>query len=92
MVSIDVKQIMDGRDFPTAGAYLYSMIIPHIDTEDKIYLDLQGVSVLPSMFLSMSFGKIIKERGVAFLKSKLVFTNIKASDITRIKEYVARFE
>jgi len=91
MCSIKVYDIMKGRDFPTAGSVLYSIIIEKMDTDEKIDLDLEGVSLIPSMFLNVSIGRIIKERGVDFMKHKITFSNIKASDAKRIKEYVGRF-
>jgi len=90
MCSIKVYDIMKGRDFPTAGSVLYSIIIGKIDTDERIDLDLEGVSLIPSMFLNVSIGRIIKERGVDFMKHKIT-SNIKASDAKRIKEYVGRF-
>ena len=92
MLSITVLPIMKGRDFPAAGQILYGLIMKSIDTEDKIVLDMNGVSLLPSMFLNTSIGQIINERGVAFVKEKFGFSNIKASDANRIAEYVRRFE
>ena len=82
---------MKDKDYPTAGSDLYRVISDKIDVEDKIDLDLEGVSLIPSMFLNVSIGKIIKERGLDFMKSKITFSNIKSSDAKRIKEYVGRF-
>ena len=83
---------MHGNDYPTAGELLYGIIMKDIDSEDRIVLDMEGVSLIPSMFLNTSLGRIIRERGVPFVKAKLGFANIKASDANRIREYVGRFE
>ena len=83
---------MQGNDYPTAGELLYGIIMKDIDSEDRIVLDMEGVSLIPSMFLNTSLGRIIRERGVPFVKAKLGFANIKASDANRIREYVGRFE
>ncbi len=83
---------MRDNDYPTAGEVLYGMIMKDMDSSDKIVLDMDGVSLIPSMFLNTSLGRIIRERGVAFVKSKLGFSNIKSSDANRIREYVGRFE
>ena len=89
-MTISVYLIMLNRDYPTAGDMLYQQIEENKDT-NRIVLDMEGVSLLPSMFLNPSLGRIIREKGVDYLKSKLVFTNISVSDSRRIKEYVERF-
>lgn len=91
MITIAVSPIMTGRDFPSAGEALYLVIMQNIDSVDKIVLNMEGVPLLPSMFLNTSIGRIINERGAAFLKSKITFSNIKASDANRVREYVQRF-
>ncbi|MBQ9185517.1 MAG: STAS-like domain-containing protein [Bacteroidales bacterium] len=92
MISITVFPIMRDNNYPTAGEVLYGIIMKDIDSADKIILDMKGISLIPSMFLNTSLGRIINERGVDFVKSKLGFSNIKSSDATRIREYVGRFQ
>lgn len=91
MVSISVFPIMRENDYPTAGDVVYGLIMKNIDSADIITLDMKGVSLIPSMFLNTSLGRIIQERGLDFVKAKLTFTNIKSSDANRIKAYVGRF-
>lgn len=57
MCSIKILPIMSGRTYPDAGALLYDRIAPILDTEDSIILDLEGVDLLPSMFLNVSIGR-----------------------------------
>ena len=92
MISITVLPIMQGRDYPTAGTVLYGIIMRVIDSQDKIVLDMTGVSLIPSMFLNTSIGRIMNEKGVDFVKSKFGFSNIKVSDANRIRDYVKRHE
>lgn len=92
MASITVLPIMQGHDYPTAGSVLYGIIMERIDSEDRIILDMSGVSLIPSMFLNTSIGRIIREKGVGFVKSKFGFSHIKVSDANRIRDYVKRFE
>ena len=91
MITIAVLPIMNGKDFPAAGEALYLVIMKNIDIQDRIVLNMEGVPLLPSMFLNTSIGRIINERGVDYLKSKITFSNIKASDANRVREYVQRF-
>lgn len=90
-MKIAVYYLMLNNDYPTAGALLYQKIVGSEDECDKIVLDMDGVSLLPSMFLNPSLGRLIKEKGLPYLKDKISFVNIKASDSRRLKEYVARF-
>ena len=90
MYTIKVCDIMQGADFPTSGKILYSIISSKIDDVDTIVLDMSDVPLIPSMFLNTSIGRIITERGPEFLKSKITFQNIKASDAARVKDYVKR--
>ena len=87
-MTIIIKDILQGRNYPDAGAYLYDQMMGNLDMTDKFVWDLSGVSVLPSMFLTMSMGRMIKERGVGFVKSHISFANITKSQVDRIVKYV----
>ena len=91
MISISVFPIIRDNDYPTAGNVVYGMIMKNIDSVDVIDLDMKDVTLIPSMFLNTSLGRIIKEKGVSFLKNRITFSNIKVSDANRIKEYVGRY-
>lgn len=86
-----LDNIMRDRSYPDAGKALYDAILLSLDS-DKIILDFNGISSVPSMFLNVSIGRLISERGVEFIKGKIGFSNITASQVQRIKEYVGRFE
>ena len=85
---IAIKDTLNGRSYPDAGAHLYDMIMSNIDVTDKFVWDLSGVSELPSMFLNVSMGRLINEKGVDFVKSRISFANITKSQIDRIIKYV----
>lgn len=85
---IGIKDALKGRAFPDAGAYIYDTMMDNIDNSDKFIWDLSGVSELPSMFLNMCLGKLVKERGADFVKSKISFTNITKAQAHRIVDYV----
>ena len=91
MISIAILPIMQDRDYPAAGDALYQFIVNNIDNADKFVLDMRDVPMLPSMFLNTSLGRLIDEKGVSFVKEKFAFTNIKASDAARLRDYVNRF-
>lgn len=89
MCEILLSPIMAERDYPSAGALLYSKICPLLDKEDKIIIDVTDVDTLPSMFLNVSLGRLLQERGVEPMK-KIYFKNISKSQSQRVKEYIKK--
>ena len=89
--TINVYELMQNRSYPDAGTQLYQIMSEKIDDVEKIDLNLANVSLVPSMFLNVSFGRFIRERGADFIKQKITFSNITANQANRIKEYVERF-
>lgn len=90
MCTIRLYDVMLGKDFPDAGNSLYDLIIKNKDTSDKIILDLEGVSSLPSMFLNVSIGRYIEEFGLDSLKGKISFARITKFQAQRISDYISR--
>ena len=89
---ISVSTIFQGRNYPDAGDVLYSVLNDNLDKQDRIILDFKDVTLVPAMFLNTSLGKIIGERGAGIIRQKIAFSNISASQIAHIREYVQRFE
>lgn len=89
---ISVSTIFQGRNYPDAGDVLYSVLNDNLDKQDRIISDFKDVTLVPSMFLNTSLGKIIGERGAGIIRQKIAFSNISASQIAHIREYVQRFE
>ena len=87
---IVIKDALNGRNFPDAGDYVYTQMLPGMDTDDACVWDMQDVSELPSMFLNMSLGRFVKDRGADFVKKKVRFKNINKSQALRIVEYVEK--
>lgn len=87
MCTINISTVMQGRTFPDAGSALFDMINPALDAGDRITLDMNGVDVLPSMFLNPSIGRIVKERGMSAM-SRFTFRNISRSQMKRLRSYV----
>lgn len=82
---------MEGLDYPTAGAKLFSLIKLHVSDNDKIVINLDGIDSLPSMFLNTSLGAFIDEFGKEALRSKISFTQITRSQAERLKDYFTRY-
>lgn len=87
---IKLDDVMRGRDFPEAGKHLHDLMVSNANM-DKIVINLDGVSLLPSMFLNVSIGRFIDEYGVDCLKRKISFINITKAQAVRMTEYINRY-
>ncbi len=90
MCTINILELLQGRNYPEAGGALYESMIAAFAENDKIILDMEGVDTLPSMFLNTSIGKYITTFGYEQLRGKLTFRNIGKSQVERIKDYITR--
>ncbi len=91
MITMDRILVLDTLKkggYPEAGRVLYEEIMSRIHSADKIIIDFEGVSSVPSLYLNTSLGRLVKKKGVDFVKSKLFFANITKSQADRIKKYV----
>lgn len=82
---------MNGKDFPDAGNSLYDLIVEHMHDNERITIDLDGISSLPSMFLNVSIGRYMDEFGVESLRNKIGFVKITKAQAERIKEYIDKY-
>lgn len=87
---INVSDIMTGKSFPDAGASLYAILTQNLDN-DRIVLDMKGITVVPTMFLNTSIGRLITEKGMSVVKQKIAFCNIPKSQLAFIREYVSQY-
>lgn len=87
MEEIILNNILCGKTYPDAGGYFYSIIKDAILKSERIYVNMEGVTGLPTMFMNTSFGKIMSEFGVERLKKSMVFKNISKVQIERIGKY-----
>lgn len=92
MCTIKLYDIMQEGDFPMAGTVLYDIIKKNMDSSDRIIIDMEGVSSLPSMFLNVSIGKFIDEFGLDKLKQKVSFVKIPKSQAERLRDYINRYK
>lgn len=90
MCTIKLYDVMTGKDFPDAGNSLYDLIKDNLSSCNKVVIDLEGISSLPSMFLNVSIGRFIDEFGLDDLRNKISFTKITRSQAERITEYIEK--
>lgn len=91
MITMDrifVKDTLRKGGFPDAGRVLYEEIMSRAESADKIIIDFDGVRCVATQYITTSIGRLIKEMGVDFVKSRLTFANILASQADRIRKYV----
>lgn len=88
MDRIFVKDTLKKGGFPGAGRVLYDEIMSRSESADRIIIDFDGVHCVATQYLTTSIGRLIKEKGVDFVKSRLTFANILVSQADRIRKYV----
>lgn len=89
--TIILKDLMVGRDYPTAGGALFDIIRKYISTNDRIIINMDGVDSLPSMFLNTSIGQFIDNYGKDLLRQKISFTKITRTQALRLQDYLSRY-
>lgn len=89
--TINLLNLMQDKDYPTAGSALYDAILAVQDISGKIIIDMTGVDSLPSMFLNMSIGRYIETYGKEQMKAKIGFAKVSVSQVARLKEYLERY-
>lgn len=87
-----MRTVLCNRSYPEAGNLLFEMMEKYISAHEKLILDMSGVDSLPSMFLNNSIGLYLERHGDNSLKGKMIFENITASQVQRLKEYMLRFQ
>lgn len=92
MCTIKLYDVMEGKDFLTAGSSLYDIIRENMNSSDKITINMEGVSSLPSIFLNVSIGKFIDEFGFETLKKKISFAKITKLQAERLTDYISRYK
>jgi hypothetical protein len=80
--------IVDGKDFLSSGNELYEKIMENNHC-DRIVLNMEGITMLPSVFLNVSLGRYIEEFGLDKAR-KITFSNITKQQAERIKDYIRK--
>ena len=79
------------NNLPSAGEIFYEAINKAIQENENMVVDMSGVSSLPSIFLNVSVGRIIEERGKEDLRAHVSFIKITKKQAARLKEYFSRY-
>ncbi|MBQ7942349.1 MAG: STAS-like domain-containing protein [Muribaculaceae bacterium] len=92
MNKILVKDLLKGGSYPDGGAELYNLAYPIISNNQIVNIDLTDVDSVPTLFMNMSFGKLISDFGKIKVMKSLKFFNITKSQLERIKKYFSNFK
>lgn len=92
MKTVELKSILEGKNYPDAGDDLFTIIDDSIATSDKVMIDMMDVVSIPTMFMNTSFGAIIDKYSVDLLKKSIGFKNITKLQLERIKKYLSDYE
>lgn len=87
MKEIILNNVLQGKTYPDAGSDFYGILKNAIQSSERVYINMEGVTGMPTMFMNTSFGKIMSEFGLQKLKSTMVFRNITKVQIERIGKY-----
>ena len=90
MCKVDIRSLLEGRNYPEAGDALFEMMKDSVEANGRVVLNMEGVDSLPSMFLNASIGRYLEDFGNDSLRGKLSFEKITAQQAARIKEYISR--
>ena len=71
------------------GRQLYNMIC---DCKDQtVVLNMSNLTTFSTVFLNVSIGRLITEKGKEYVKNTIKFTQLTKSQAVRLKEYFDRF-
>lgn len=92
MHRILLKDIINSTDVLTdAGDIFYSQLVGAISKDEKVVVDMTGVSYLPSVFLNVSIGRILDQYGTESLKKHISFARITKQQADRLTDYIAKY-
>lgn len=92
MCRILLSDIMNSNDILSdAGVLFYNRLTSALAESDKVIVDMTDVSSMPSVFLNVSIGRLIDEKGIDVLRNRVSFTMITKQQAFRLKEYIEKY-
>ena len=83
--------LQQSEDLSVAGNSFYNSIKQAISNNDKLSVNMDGVTSLPSVFLNISLVRIIDEEGKDKLKQYVGFVRITKQQAVRLSDYLQRY-
>lgn len=88
MCTIYLKNILaETADLPQAGNIFYDKVMDAESRSEKVIVNMENVTSLPSIFLNVSIGRIIDDFGIQWVKDHLSFTRITKAQALRLSDY-----
>lgn len=75
-----------------AGASLYALLKSTVDNNETVVIDMEDATSLPSIFLNVSFGRLIDEFGPGVIHDWVSFTKITKSQAERLRQYIHNYK
>lgn len=93
MCTIYLKNILASTsDLPQAGDIFYNQVMYAESRSEKVVVNMEDVTSLPSIFLNVSIGRIIDGFGIQWVKDHLSFTRITKAQAMRLTDYLSRYK
>lgn len=90
MCTIYLKNILaETADLPQAGNIFYDKVMDAESRSEKVIVNMENVTYLPSIFLNVSIGRIIDDFGIQWVKDHLSFTRITKAQALRLSDYLS---
>ena len=91
--TIHLNQILQqDADLTVAGSKFYDSVKEHVADSEKIVVDMENVTSLPSIFLNVSFGRIIDEYGMDVVRQLFSFVKITKMQAERLQKYFGAYK
>ena len=91
--NMDMKRIqlsdimMSSKILSDAGTMFYKELISALSASEKVTV----VNSMPSVFLNVSIGRLIDEKGIGAIRNNVAFTMITKQQALRLKEYIEKY-
>lgn len=87
LITIRLMDVVAGTSTNADAVALFNAIDNILSTNQKARLSLDGATPLSTSFLNSSIGSLADKYGFEEMRKKIVFTNLKESQIKTIKRY-----
>lgn len=91
MKTVKINNIISENTLVQSGNLLFDEINKCMNANEKLVIDMNGVSSLPSIFMNVSFGQFIDNYGLEKLLSIVQIINITRTQAERISDYFKRY-
>lgn len=91
--TIQLAEILSAYpDLTAAGDKFYADVRRAVEKSGLIKVDMKDVTSLPSIFLNVSFGKLIDEFGMDAVRRMFTFSNITKTQAERLQKYFSAYK